>query len=439
MVRLQAPEHQEGEQEQDNEVDRGKQAVKQPKGPTGAVLEFFEDITDSEDEGEFDPREVQDIDREEEQEGLRMGEQETHRLLNNILGRLGQPAAGGQTLEQALTAIQGHIGAGVGANMRDLLTGIHDRQQGQSTRALMPEYFYGYSTEDPRQFADKFETYVHLQNIPADRQLDAVRMLLKGPAEVWWSSVPAADKANWAAFRVAFLNAYAGDNAQWMLEQQLDDRKQGKNESVELYINDVLKLAKRLNKDDNHIRQVLVRGLQPEVKSYVIGQNPQGLQQTLEKIKLGETAVKVSQPTSTSLSSVDITTLLEGVGKMLQKGDSKKTAELASALTRVKDDVTSIERDVQSLRGPTNGRQHRSPVCFYCHRPGHFKRDCWDFQNRTRIICQNCGCEVHDVWNDSQRGVNDSSNAFNGSQQQFGAGNGGGQGGSMEGFQDEEN
>ena len=52
LVRLQAPEHQEGEQEH-NEDNREKQAVKQPKGPTGAVLQFFEDMADSEDEGEI--------------------------------------------------------------------------------------------------------------------------------------------------------------------------------------------------------------------------------------------------------------------------------------------------------------------------------------------------------------------------------------------------
>ena len=327
-----------------------------------------------------------------------MGEAETRRLLNEILGRMGQPEAG-HTLQETLAAIHGHIGGPGGANVRDMLHGIQDRQQGQSTRALMPDYFYGYSTEDPRQFADKFEIYVHLQNIPADRQLDAVRMLLKGPAEVWWSSLADADKANWAAFRVAFLNAFAGDGEQWMLEQQLEDRKQGKDELVEFYINDVIKLAKRLNKDDNDIRQVLIRGLQPGIKSYVIGQNPQGLAQTVEKIKLGETALNMSKTSETTLGSISLSTLIEGIRNVLQNEEENTKSGVASCSAGPGDEGTDVSKRHLQRHRDTNYMTQRRPRCFFCNRPGHFKRDCRVFLSQMRQVCHNCGWRGHGAWN----------------------------------------
>ncbi len=94
----------------------------------------------------------------------------------------------------------------------------------------------------------KFDTYITLQGIPDDRRIQVFTLLMKGPADVWMASLPAAIRNNWALLRTAFTDAFVGANTELLLAQMLDSRVQGPTESAESYINDILRMTQRLQK-----------------------------------------------------------------------------------------------------------------------------------------------------------------------------------------------
>ena len=242
------------------------------------------------------------------------------------------------------------------------------------SRSLCPTPFYGYSTDDPKAFIDRFNTYATLQSMEDGRKISACRMLLQGPADIWYLSLAEASKATWEAFKTAFLEAFGGSETQWLLEQKMEDRKIAAGETVETYINDIRKLANRAGASDTDIKRALVRGLRPELRSFVISQNPKTLDDTISKIKIGETA-KVGE-SSTSLNSATVAELKTHLEKL---EESQKTT------------LASIKMDLKNAAPQGGGSMDRNQMnCFNCNMPGHFAREC-----TVRPTCRMCGRTGH--------------------------------------------
>lgn len=325
---------------------------------------------------------------------------ETRALIQQVLDRLGGEA-GANTIQQQIAAQQ------------DRLQTLNNKQ---TSRNLLPEPFYGYSTEDPRKFLDKFVTYAGLQAIPDRQKVQTFRLLLHGPADVWYSTLDDAVKNDWAQFRQNFENHFGGQNVQYLLEQKLVERRQQPNELTEQYVHDIMQLAQRLRKGDNEIKQILLRGLRSDIKAFVIGQNPQTLADTLQKIKLGDT-VSTINPASVSANCHSLGE--KNMAEQLEKSQSTM-ASLAEEVKQVSQKMDKMNVGKSEVE------------CFYCHKQGHLYKDC-----KARESCQLCGRRGHvaracyslkshindgrNVYNNSGPGRR---NAFNGNWRRPGVGRG---------------
>ena len=74
--------------------------------------------------------------------------------------------------------------------------------------------------------------------------------------------------------------------------------------SYKINISDVPLKGSRLHLTPRELRQCLIRGLEPELKSYVISHNPDILEQVIERINLGEAVGKISHKEE-SVNSLD--------------------------------------------------------------------------------------------------------------------------------------
>ncbi len=252
-------------------------------------------------------------------------------------------------------------------------------KQKQGMRSTSPRPFQGQATDDPRKFMQRFEAHANLHNLDDNEKVLSLRLLLTGAAEHWFSSQDDYTQNDWDALRAAFLDAFAGATNQFVLDQKLDDLKQKKGESAETYISAVLALTQRLDKTNEETRRILIRGLLPEVKKYVLLSNPPDLTTTIEKIKLGETVASIEAKGVASLNSLTLE----------DTADDKVT--LAAIVNGLAQSLAGAQ-PASPKPGPPENPPVRPPItCYGCGQQGHIRRECPQQANS----CQLCGSVQH--------------------------------------------
>ncbi len=234
------------------------------------------------------------------------------------------------------------------------------------TRTLIPDYFHGYPSEDPKFFLDQFSTWTILQDVTEEDKKLHLRMMLKGPAEVWYMSLPETTKNDWNSLETAFLSWFGGPSTTVKLQETLDNRRQLPDETLDFYINDVLRLGQRLNASDREIIRALIRGVPPEIQSFVIGQNTKTVTDTVQKMKLFAAAKEIQV-------------------------DSQATP--ITQLNQTVYPVTKLSTPRPDYSQKNTGLKKKIYIiCGYCGHSGHKTRECL-----TRPKCDWCGKRNHSV------------------------------------------
>ena len=93
-----------------------------------------------------------------------------------------------------------------------------------------------------------------------------------------YNSLPEAVHGNWVQILEAFNQKYANaNNLNWLKEHGLLDRVQGLNEIAEASIADVRQKRNQLTIKEPE--KIILRGLFPPIKAFVIGQQPANLEE----------------------------------------------------------------------------------------------------------------------------------------------------------------
>ena len=96
-------------------------------------------------------------------------------------------------------------------------------------------------------------------------------------------------KQNWDLLQEAFNHIYIdAKNLTWLKEQCLLNRVQSAQESVKVYITDVRQKCGQLQKGEADTKTIILRGLLPEIKAFVIGQQLDTLDDLEAKARLEE-------------------------------------------------------------------------------------------------------------------------------------------------------
>lgn len=259
-------------------------------------------------------------------------------------------------------------------------------------KAVKPSQFSGMSSEyNPRNWLDRYVIYGDLNNWDDERKCQALRLFLSGPAEIWYTELPEDRLGDWGFIQEQFIAQFVDSNPKWLLEQKLFMRKQEDSESVENYISDMRVQAARLGKSPDEKLTYFVRGLRPEIRSYVIGQSPANLAEAEQKARIGESIALISKSENNPQP------------KVAMVEEKSFLVDLLKKQTEVLDKVMS-KLDNMQRTPPKSSYQNRmvngKPVCTYCKKIGHTINSCIQANSRDnfrrnmgprpQIRCHNC-------------------------------------------------
>src|SRR6266568_4692784 len=139
----------------------------------------------------------------------------------------------------------------------------------EMANSLTPERFSGLHAENPTEFLEDAESFFAYRKLTEAEKIGAFSLLLKGPAKYWYSSL--ADKTSYNNISAAFKTQFASNSAITFRDMaSVVAAKQLPDESVELYMARVQKLAKKAGATEDQLRFSLVNGFKPTVRQHVL-------------------------------------------------------------------------------------------------------------------------------------------------------------------------
>src|SRR6266496_1545260 len=139
----------------------------------------------------------------------------------------------------------------------------------EMANSLTPERFSGLHAENPTEFLEDAESFFAYRKLTEAEKIGAFSLLLKGPAKYWYSSL--ADKSTYNGISAAFKTQFASNSAITFRDMaSVVAAKQLPEESVELYMARVQKLAKKAGATEDQLRFSLVNGFKPSVRQHVL-------------------------------------------------------------------------------------------------------------------------------------------------------------------------
>lgn len=128
-----------------------------------------------------------------------------------------------------------------------------------------PPVFRGEGTDDLDQFLQSFKLYADFYNWSAPMRLKALPLNLQGRAKIWFNSLETESFTSYPELVKLLKDHFNSGASEWLVRDELDQRKQGPNESVTIYSDDIRRLCQRLNLPKAEWRHALVRGLHSEL------------------------------------------------------------------------------------------------------------------------------------------------------------------------------
>ena len=251
-----------------------------------------------------------------------------------------------QNIDQLRTQVQGLIhqndqqGAVQEQNRIRIQQAIQQRGNQAEASSLRPASFKGLASEDADRWMKRFLSYSEFSNMDDQRKARIFRLMVEQAAEVWYNSLPEAVRGNWQQLQEAFNQKYINaNNLHWLKEQGLFARVQGREESVESYITDVRQRCSQLQKGEAETRSIILRGLLPGIKAFVIGQQPADLEEVELKAKLAE-SIENLKPKDASSDRVNL----------MQDTYNKSLSDLSKAINNLEGMVRQQGRDVQFMK-----------------------------------------------------------------------------------------
>ena len=100
---------------------------------------------------------------------------------------------------------------------------------------------------------------------------------LSGPAETFLFELPAEERESFEKLKCALMKRYATKDRTWVKRQRLITRRQGPNELLSDYINDIHELFSGLHLTEVEKVTYFVEGLLPSIKIEVLKKMPETL------------------------------------------------------------------------------------------------------------------------------------------------------------------
>jgi len=235
-------------------------------------------------------------------------------------------------------------------------------------RTLLPEPFRGTPDQDASEFWRRLKTYMTYKDLDAASRLRLATAMMTKLACDWIEKLPDADKLTIDDLQTAFEKRYIKPAAlRFRSACEVFQRKQEQGELVDAYAVRVRKLAKRIPMDDSTLLYAFVSGLRPKIASFVLGRNPDNINNAIDDARIGELSTAEASGAENSALTEQLNEMRKDIQRMAQRYDSMtisaplQTERPRSPMRKVtfEDEGTSESRGRETRR-PSPGRAESS-------------------------------------------------------------------------------
>lgn len=277
--------------------------------------------------------------------------------------------------------------------LSELLANSMATQRKQGLPGLSKAPNFSGEGDDANSFLEKYMMYGNFHSWSNVEMMQAFPLSLSGTAEIWFTTL---DKSNLISFETIvnlFKERFLSPTYNWVLRQQLCQRKQGSTESVDAYSIDIRKRCQRVGIPIDEQLHYFIQGLRPDLKNHMILQQPQTLDVAENAARLRE-----SLPTAPSFSANDVFALQQNFINQLeqrqllaypktndygQNTGTKHDSEMVNSIrTILREEMRAISPepwfDFNEQRNFDKGVRTTTGhiICYNCHEFGHIQRNC---------------------------------------------------------------
>lgn len=181
-----------------------------------------------------------------------------------------------------------------------------------------PPVFKGSKSDDLQEFFTRFDSLASLYSWSEERKKQALPLYLKGNALTWYSAVPNIDTLPYNDIAKAMIDHFNSPATHFALRQQLNNRKQGVNESVANYAAEIRKQCKRLSIPKSEWTNIFVSNLREPLRTYCVLQRPDSFQSAENLATLRET-VSTEEPSVASITQSAVNKVVDLIQTSLPK------------------------------------------------------------------------------------------------------------------------
>ena len=175
------------------------------------------------------------------------------------------------------------------AQICDAIRSMAVQENPRSKLVVSFPVFRGDESEDVFDFLDNFKRAVTLNGWSNEDLAIGLPLYLKGHASAWFKSLGNADGETFDQLKALITEHFASGASAWRIRQTLGQRRQLEKEPVSEYSYSVRMHCARLNLPTSEWTHYFVQGLKPEIREYVILQQP-------ENYEVAENYAKLKEP-----------------------------------------------------------------------------------------------------------------------------------------------